>query len=176
MQLREKFLKRNTAVRGQAVNFRIDTVQLPNKKKAVREYLDHPGAVAVIALVDPTHLILVQQFRYPVGQVTWEIPAGKLNRGEKALPCVKRELEEETGCRAKRIERLLSFWPTAAFANEIIHLFVARGLTQGEANPDDDEFLRTRVWSLKDAARAVQKGRIKDSKTIIALLAFKAFG
>lgn len=165
-------IKRKTLkyVMGKAVGFQIDQVILPNKKKAMREFLDHPGAVAVLPLLPHNKIIMVQQYRYPVREKTWEIPAGKLSRGENPLSCVKRELQEETGYTAKKFKRLLSFWPTAAFANEIIHLYVAKNLTPGKPHLDEDEFVETRIWTLSQAYKAIRSGRIKDSKTIIALL------
>lgn len=175
MKHKERFVRRKTEVRGRAVGFRIDEIRLPDGKPAVREYLDHPGAVAVIALIGD-RVLMVRQYRYPVGQETWEIPAGKLDAKEKPLDCVRRELEEETGYRAGRVRKLLSFWPTAAFANEVIHVFVADRLTKGVANPDDDEFLSCRAWPLKKVYAAIERGGIRDSKTMIGLLAFRAFG
>jgi 8-oxo-dGTP pyrophosphatase MutT (NUDIX family) len=122
---------------------------------------------------DP-ELLFVRQYRYPVKQVTLELPAGKLDPGESLVVCVKRELEEETGFRASRIRKMLSFWPTPAFANEVIHLYEARDLTPGKFSPDADEFiepvrlsLSTRFGSWSD------RGRIKDSKTLIGLFAFE---
>jgi len=170
MNFAEKFLKNVTHVKGHAVGFRIDQVLLPNKKKGYRDYLDHPGAVGVLPFLSHDKILLVQQYRFPVRQLTWEIPAGKLDKGENPLLCVKRELAEETGYTAGRVQKLLSFWPTAAFANEVIHLYTASRLKRGKTNPDEDEFVRCRIWTLKEALRAIQKGKIKDSKTIIALL------
>jgi ADP-ribose pyrophosphatase len=117
---------------------------------------------------------MVRQFRYPVNTLTLEIPAGKLDRGEAPLSCVKRELEEETGMKAGRIRKLLSFWPTATFANEIIHIYIAQGLKPGRLNPDADEFLTTETWSLKKLYREIDAGRMKDAKTLIALLAYRS--
>ncbi|MCG3205318.1 MAG: Methanol dehydrogenase activator [Elusimicrobia bacterium] len=173
MNLREKYIKRIKEIQGRAVGFRIDQVQLPNGHVANREYLNHPGAVAVLPIVAPGRIIMVRQFRHPVGEITLEIPAGKLDKGEMPLTCVKRELEEETGYKAGRIKKLLSFWPTAAFANEVIHVYVADKLFKGRFNPDEDEFLSCKVYSLKTLLRSIQQGKIKDSKTIIALLAYK---
>ncbi len=175
MKLRETFLKRNISVAGDAVSFHIDTVRLPNGKKAKREYLDHPGAVAVIALAKKNQIVFVKQYRHAVGEITWEIPAGKLYRGENPLQCVKRELEEETGYTAKRFKKLISFWPTAAFANEIIHVYIAHGLKSGKPNPDQDEFLECALWPLSKAIKAIRSGKIKDGKTLIGLLAFLTF-
>ncbi len=174
MKLKETFIRRKKEVRGRAVGFRIDEVRLPNRKTAVREYLDHPGAVAVVALLGDA-VLMVKQFRYPVGVETWEIPAGKLDRKEDPLACVHRELREETGYTAGRVRKLLSFWPTAAFANEVNHIYVADKLKPGEADPDEDEFLSCQAWPLKKLYSEMKKGRIRDSKTLIALLAYRAF-
>lgn len=172
-QTKERFLKNERSFHGKAVGFKIDTVRLVNGARATREYLDHPGAVAVVAIPKPGHIIMVHQYRYPVAQMTWEIPAGKLDKGEKPEACVRRELEEETGYKAGRIRKLLAFWPTAAFANEVIHIFVADRLTRGQANPDEDEFLSCQTWPLKRLYRMIEKGQIQDSKTIIGALAYR---
>ena len=149
----EKYSKTKMMYQGNAVGFRCDEIILPNGKKAAREYLTHPGAVAVVPFLDSPRkkplaqcrIIMVEQFRYPVGKLTIEIPAGKLSPKENPLKCVERELQEETGYRAKKINRLISFWPTAAFANEIIHIYWADQLTAGPSNPDDDEFLNVHI-------------------------------
>ncbi len=173
MKLKETYVKQLKNIRGRAVGFKIDQVKLPNGKPAIREYLDHPGAVAVIPIVNKTDVVMVRQYRYPVGQVTLEIPAGKLGKNEAPLACVKRELEEETGYKAGRIQKILSFWPTAAFANEVIHIYVADRLKRGNANPDEDEFLSCETMPLKKIYREIDQGNIRDAKTLIALLAYR---
>jgi ADP-ribose pyrophosphatase len=170
--LRETFLRSKARTRGHAVDFRIDEIRLPNGKSAWREYLDHPGAVGVLPFLDPATVVLVRQYRYPVGETTLEIPAGKLDAGESPLPCVRRELAEETGYRARRIRPLLRFWPTPAFANEVLHLYVAEGLVAGPRRPDEDEFLDVVVLPLREALSLVRRSKIMDSKTVIALLAW----
>jgi len=175
IKLKEPLVKRLREIRGNKVGYRVDRIRLPNGKTAVREYLTHPGAVAVIALLGKNRIVMVRQYRHPVRRVTLEIPAGKLDKKEKPLDCVKRELKEETGFTAGRIRKLLSFWPTAAFADEIIHIYVATGLKPGKTNPDDDEFLRCEIWPVKKVFQAIKKGRIKDAKTLIALLAYQRF-
>ena len=114
---------------------------------------------------------MVRQYRYPVGKVTLELPAGKLDKGENPLACVKRELQEETGYTARTIKPLLKYWPTPAFANEVLHMYVARGLVAGKMNTDEDEFLRCVTVPFKKAVKMALNGEIMDSKTIIALLA-----
>lgn len=169
MKFTEKAYKKEKVYLGKAVDFCNDVVILPNKEKATREYLDHPGAVAVVPFLNKTDIIFVKQFRYPVNQVTYEIPAGKLDKKEPLIKCVRRELKEETGYSAKTIKKLLSFWPTPAFSNEVLHIYTASGLSEGNNCPDEDEFVETAVLSYKEALEMIKKGRIKDSKTIIAL-------
>src|SRR5579885_1966700 len=103
------------------VDFVVDTVRLPNGKKADREFMDHPGAVGVAPFLDRQTIVMVRQYRHPVGEVTLELPAGKLDAGESALACVRRELHEETGYSAKKLFHFLDYWPTPAFANEVLH-------------------------------------------------------
>ena len=171
MDLTETLVKKRPVYRGRTVGFNVDVIRLPNGKTAQREYLDHPGAVAVLPFLDPRSIVLVEQYRYPVGTSTLEIPAGKLERGEDPLACVKRELVEETGYAARRIRRLVSYWPTPAFSNELLHIYRADGLKPGRSSPDEDEFLRVHVMPLAAALKMVRTGRIRDSKTVIALLA-----
>src|SRR5262249_47599320 len=145
------------------------------QRPAMREYLDHPGAVAAIPILPSNKVVLVGQYRFPVRELTWELPAGKLGKHENPLSCVRRELQEETGYTAQRMKKLLTFWPTAAFANEVIHIYLAEGLKPGAHDPDEDEFLRCEAWPLEKAYRAIKTGRIRDSKTIIGLLAYRTW-
>ncbi|MDA8130311.1 MAG: NUDIX hydrolase [Elusimicrobia bacterium] len=156
------------------VNFRADTVTIPNGKKATREFVDHPGAVAVLPVLSDGRIVFVRQFRYPVGQVTLEIPAGKLHSAKDSpLARVKAELKEETGYTAKKIYRILSYWPTPAFSTEVLHIYFATGLAGGKPEPDEDEFLTLETIPFKKAWRMVRTGKIRDSKTVIALQAWK---
>ena len=168
-------VRRRRLYRG-SVDFCVDQVLLPNGRRAERQYLDHPGAAAVVPFVDEKNIVLVRQYRYPVGETTLEIPAGKLDRGEGPLSCVRRELAEETGYRARTIQKLIAFYPTPAFANEVIHIFAARGLSSGKPACDDDEFLSVEIVSFRRALRLVREGKIKDSKTVIGLLACAFWG
>ncbi|HMU96624.1 MAG TPA: NUDIX hydrolase, partial [Elusimicrobiota bacterium] len=142
---------------------------------ATREYLGHPGAVAVVAVSKPgpdPEILLVRQYRYPVKETTLELPAGKIDPGEKPAACVNRELEEETGVRAGRVKKILAYWPTPAFANEVIHLYVARDLKPGRFSPDEDEIIEPIRLKLSEVLRRIRAGKIKDSKTVIGLLAY----
>lgn len=173
-RLVEKRAKKNTVYVGKAIDFCVDEVILPNGGKATREYLDHPGAVAVVPVLPDGKIVLVRQYRYPVEEVTLEIPAGKFDKGSKesVRECLVRELKEETGYTAEKIEPLVDFWPTCAFANEVIKMFTAEGLTPGELDPDEDEFIEKVELPLKDVLAMIEDGRIKDSKTMIAVMAY----
>ena len=171
--MRENFHKKRVMYSG-AVNFRADTVTLPNGRKATRAFMEHPGAVAVLPVLDDGSVVFVRQFRYPVGETTLEVPAGKLNFiGDKPLARVKAELKEETGYTAKSIKPLISFWPTTAFSTEVLHIFTATGLKGGTPDPDEDEFLNIEIMHFDKAWALLEKGLIKDAKTIIALQAWK---
>jgi ADP-ribose pyrophosphatase len=169
--LLEHHLSTKRVYSGRAVDFCVDQVRLPNGKKAFREYMDHPGAVGVVPFVDADTIVLVRQYRHPVREVTLEIPAGKMDQGEGRLSCARRELQEETGYCGGVISPLLTYWPTPAFANEVLHLFTARKIKSGHSRLDDDEFLDVVTMSFHGALDLVFNGKIKDSKTIIALLA-----
>jgi len=172
-ELREKFYKKRLIFSG-TVDFRADTVLLPNGKKATRAFMAHPGAVAVLPVLPDGRIIFVRQYRYPVNETTLEIPAGKLNSAsDEPLARVKAELKEETGYTASGIKPLISFWPTTAFSNEVLHIFTATGLRGGTPDPDEDEFLRIETLPFEKAWGLVGKGAIKDAKTIIALQAWK---
>ena len=172
-KLVETRVRKNTVYKGKMVDWCCDDVRLPDGGAATREYMDHPGAVGVVPVLDNGDIVLVRQYRYPVGEVTLELPAGKLDRGEDALSCVKRELAEETGYTAKSVTPLLDYWPTPAFANELLRMFVAEGLTGGKMNPDADEFIEKVEMPLEEALALCKSGRVKDSKTLVALMAYK---
>lgn len=170
---KERFHKTLVTHQGRAVGFRIDRIRLPDGRKAQREYLTHPGAVGVLAFEPGGKILLVKQYRYPVGEFTYEIPAGKLAKGEDPVECVKRELEEEAGYKAKKVKKMVSFWPTAAFSDEVIHVFVAADLIRTHVHPDDDEFLEIVHVAPARMERMIQTGKIRDSKSIIAYYSWK---
>jgi ADP-ribose pyrophosphatase len=169
----EKLIKKNKVYGGLAVNFFCDDIQLSNSAVAKREYAEHPGGSAILPFVDKQNIVLVKQYRYPINQITYEIPAGKIDKGETPIKCARRELKEETGYKAKRLEALLSFYPTAAFSTEILYIFVAFDLKDGKENLDEGELLSKEIVSFKNAIKMIKNAKIKDSKTIIALLYFE---
>ena len=138
------------------------------------EYVPLPaagGAVGVVPFLDKKTVVMVRQYRHPVRLVTLELPAGKLDKGERPLPCVRRELVEETGYTARSIKPLINYWPTPAFANEVLHLYIAEDLKPGPMRTDDDEFLECVTLPFKKAVEMVRRGEIQDSKTVVGLLA-----
>jgi ADP-ribose pyrophosphatase len=168
----EKPLNKKLIYKGKFTELFCDEVKLPNGNLATREYIKHPGAAAVLPFIDKENIILIKQYRYAIGEVTYEIPAGKIDAGETPLECITRELQEETGYKAKKFELLLFFYPIVALSNELLHIFSAFDLKEGSLNPDEDEFVEKEIVSFKNALEMIKGGRIKDSKTIIALLYF----
>lgn len=146
-----------------------DRVKLPNGAEATREWIDHPGAAVVIALLDNGKLIFERQFRYPVRQICLEMPAGKIESGEPALDTARRELQEETGYKARRWFHLGTTHPCIGYSNERIEIFLAHGLSYVGGALDEEEFLEVVEMSLSDAVLAVRDGEITDGKTIAAL-------
>lgn len=172
-KLLEKKVNSKTIYQG-VVNFKVDTVRLINGAVSKREYMQHPGASAVLA-VENGKVLFVEQYRYPVKKVMLEIPAGKLKPRQTPLACAKAELQEETGYTAKTIKRIITFNTSAAFADENLHIFYASGLKPGKTHFDEDEFLNVKWLSLSNAVKMIKAGKITDSKTIIALLFYKVF-
>lgn len=152
--------------------FNVDklTVTLPNGSRGEQDVVRHPGAVAVVALTDDGHICLVRQFRAALGRVTVEIPAGKLDPGEDPLDCAHRELREETGFTAKKMAYLTTIATSAGFADELIHIYMATGLSLAQSDPDDDEFINVDLVDVSELVSAVLDGRIEDAKTVVGAL------
>ena len=171
MELTEKQIDSELIYDGIIVKLRRDRVLLPNGKEGVREYIRHLGAACVVPLTDDGRVVTVKQFRYPFGDVLTEIPAGKLDGpDEDPLDAARRELREETGAEADEMIYLGAFYPSCAYTDEVIHMYLARGLRFGERSLDDDEFLNVKLTPLEQAVAAVLDGTIKDGKTQTALL------
>ena len=171
MELTEKTLHRYVAFEGKIINMRQDTVELENGKTATRDVVEHPGGVCVLPLTDQNEVIMVKQFRYPYGEVIYEIPAGKLDRqGEDPLDCGKRELEEEAGMVADEFTFLGRMYPSPGYCAEIIHIYLAQGLHPSKQHLDEDEFLEVYKIPFQTVLEAVMAGEITDGKTQIAVL------
>jgi len=154
---------------GNLLHINCDTVRLPDGGQATREYVVHPGAVMVIPVLDDGRLLMERQYRYPLQQIFVEFPAGKLDAGEDPLACGKRELLEETGYSATEWEYLGVFHPLISYSTEVIHFYLAKGLTAGKTRLDDEEFLEVITMSLNELKAGVLENRITDSKTIAGL-------
>ena len=156
---------------GKVVTLNIDTVTLPNGATIDLETIRHPGAAAVVPIKDDGTVVLIRQFRHAAGGFIYEIPAGKLQPGEDPLHCASRELEEEVGYRASSFELLSSIFTAPGFADEVIHVYKATGLTKGRQQLDPDEVLDIIEMPLAEAVNKIQDGTIRDAKTIIGLQA-----
>jgi ADP-ribose pyrophosphatase len=174
--LKETFVSTTRLYEGKIINLRRDTVRLPNGKDATREVVEHPGAVAVVPVLPDGRVLMVRQFRHPVGEVLLEIPAGKLDAGENPDDCALREMEEETGYRAGSMERRASILTGPGFTNEVIHIYVAKGLIKTVLNLDEDEFLEVQAYEQNDIRRMIREGLICDAKTITAFYLLQDMG
>lgn len=170
MDLKEVCIESKAVYDGCLLHVRHDTVRLPDGNTSVREYITHPGAVAVLALLDNGNLVMERQYRYGPGREFFEIPAGKIDHGEDILLTGQRELLEETGYVASEWLHLTTTYPCIGYGDEKIEYFLARGLTRQERRLDEGEFLEVFELPLSDALDWVRQGRINDSKTIIGVL------
>ncbi len=174
MNLTEKTVKSEYIFEGRVVRLRFDEVELPNGNFANREIVEHYGGVAIAAITDDDQIFLVRQYRHPYEEVIFEIPAGKIEKGEDPFECGKRELKEEVGATAENYELLAIDYPSPGYCGEKIYIFYAHGLTLGENKLDKDEFLEVKKVPFEEAFEMVMSGEIKDSKTQIAILKLKA--
>jgi ADP-ribose pyrophosphatase len=155
---------------GRLINVRVDTVRLENGRLTKREIVEHPGAVAVVALDEEDNVLLVRQFRKSAEKELLEIPAGTLKAGEEPIACARRELQEETGYQAEYLEQIGSFYSSPGFCTERIRLFLATGLQKGPSAPESDETIETIKVPLSDIPAIISQGGICDGKTIAGLL------
>ena len=175
MDLTETTLSSEAVYDGVLLHVRKDEVRLPDGGTSGREWIEHPGAAAVVPLFADGTTVLLRQFRYPPRREFLEVPAGKFDReGEPAKDLASRELEEEAGLRAERWTHLGETYPCIGYSNEVIQLFLAEGISEGEAGADDDEFVEPVRMPLAEAVRMARAGEILDSKTCVALLLAQA--
>lgn len=176
MELTEKTLSSEKIFDGRILHVRRDTVLLPNGHQSTREVVDHPGGVCVLALDNQERVLVVSQFRYPYGEVLRELPAGKLEYGEDPAQAAIRELREETGAVAGTFQPLGELYPSPGYCGEIIRMYLARDLSFGDTDPDEDEFLGLERVPFSQLVEQVLSGEIKDAKTIAAVLKVKLLG
>ena len=165
---------------GRVVNLESDTVRFPDGSTGRLEMLRHPGAAAVVPFLDDPaapdpRLLLIRQFRHAADGVIWEVPAGRLDPGESPETCARRELEEETGMRARSLERLTTIYTTPGFTDERIHLFLAHGLDEGAHAREADEFMELHTLRWSRVGELIRGGEIQDGKTLAALMFVQCF-
>ena len=167
--LREERISGEDIYGGIFLNMKRDRVSLPDGQEAVREYLTHPGAVAILAILDDGRILLERQYRYPIAKVCMEIPAGKLDPNEDPLVCAQRELEEETGYSARRWSYIRRIHPVISYSTEFIDIYLAEGLQAGKSRLDEEEFLDVFAAPLDEILAWIEQGVITDVKTTIAI-------
>ncbi len=170
MEYIEKTVDTKNIYRGKFIGLDSLEVILPDGKKATRDIVLHPGASVVIPLNENKEIYMVRQYRKPIEKVTLELPAGKLDEGEDPKTCAERELGEETGLKAAEIRHLISVHSTPGFSNEVLHMYLATGLSEGDAHSDEDEFVSSEKYKLNELIKMIMRGEITDAKTIIGIL------
>lgn len=165
---------------GRVINVDIDAVRFPNGTVSELEMVRHPGASAVVPfLSDPMgedpQILLIKQYRHAAGDFIYEIPAGKLDDNEDPIECARRELLEETGCSAERLEHLFTFFTTPGFTDERIHAFMATGLTRGDVAHEKDEFMSVESVTLSNALELIRTGQLNDAKSALSILYVAGF-
>lgn len=165
--LQETKIEGETVYQGGFLQVQRDLVRLPNGETTLREFIRHPGAVVVIPLFEDGRVLLERQFRYPIGRTVLEFPAGKIDAGEDILACAQRELLEETGYSARNWQYVCQFHNALGYSDELLSIFLARDLTEGESQLDEGEFIETFKATVSDLLNWVREGKVTDVKTII---------
>ncbi len=165
---------------GRVLNLDLDRVRFPNGSEGTLEMVRHPGAAAVVPFLDPPgdpdpRILMIRQFRHAADGWMWEIPAGTLEPGEPVERCAERELREEAGCTARELVRLTAVYTTPGFTDEVIHLFLASGLTRVPTAHEADEFMEIHEIRWSEVGRMIRAGEIRDAKTICTLMFVQAF-
>lgn len=170
MDLEEKKLSSEQFYNGRIIKLYNDKVLLPNGKEAQREYVTHNGGCAIVPITKDNKVLMVEQYRYPYGEVVLEIPAGKLEVGEDAKSCAVRELKEEVGGVADDIVFLGNAYPSPGYTNEVLRIYLALGVSVGDTHFDEDEFLDIKSFDLAEAMDMVMNNQIVDAKSIIGIM------
>ena len=170
MDLTEKKIKEEARYSGVIMDVRVDSVLLPSGRQSKREIVEHPGGVTILPLDENGDVYCVRQYRYAFSTELLEVPAGKLEPGEEPYPAAIRELGEETGITAGRIDFLGAFLMSPGFCTEVLHIYLARELSFGASHPDEDEFLNVEKHSLCELLDMVMRGELRDAKSAIAVL------
>ena len=167
-----EILNRREVYSGKIVRLHVDTIRQESGVSAVREVVIHPGGVAAVPVLDDGRIVLIRQFRYPLGKYIWEIPAGKLDSDQTPRDTIARELEEEIGYTAGTLTEMGSFYSSPGFCDEIIHLFVAHELVPCIRRPETGEHITPDARSLDECLKMIAAGEIMDGKSVIGILRF----
>jgi len=168
-------LSSQTVYTGKVFGIRRDEVIEPSGVRTMREMITHPGSVVVLPVLPDGRVLLIQQYRYAARQYLWELVAGRMDPGETPLQAAERELKEETGYSAKRLNVFLEFFPTPGFLEEKMFLLLAEGLTPGKATPEDDEKIIARAYTHQQLEEMLRKKKLRDAKTIAGILYYLRF-
>jgi ADP-ribose pyrophosphatase len=169
MNYTEKRVSSETVFAGNVFSARRDEAVLHNGKRVTREVVEHNGGVVIAPITNDGRVLMVRQYRYPIGEEMLELPAGRLEPGEGHRKAARRELSEETGCTAKHLLYLGVMYPSPGFCEEALHLYIAFGLRRGEAHPDEDEFLTLRAMPVEKVIDMIRSNAITDAKTIVGI-------
>ena len=169
MDYNEKTIAQESIYKGKIIDVELLTVTLPDGKQATRDIVRHPGASAVVALNENGEMFMVRQFRKPLEAVSLEIPAGKLDRGEDPLDCARRELKEETGLSTESLVHVVSVHSTPGFSDEVLHIYAATYLSEGNSCADEDEFISSEKYTVQQLMDMILEGKITDAKSIIGV-------
>jgi ADP-ribose pyrophosphatase len=172
---RAKVLSSETLYKGKVFELQRDIVIEPGGVQVERDVIIHPGSVVVLPVFPDGRVLLIRQYRHSVGEFLWELVAGRKEPGESPVAAARRELLEETGYAAKRLRKLMRVVPTPGFVNEWMWIFAAEGLTQGAAQPEEDEKITPRIFSLKQTEKMIQSGTLRDAKSICGILYYARF-
>ncbi|SMO46673.1 NUDIX domain-containing protein [Fodinibius sediminis] len=169
-ELVERTISSKEVFSGRLLHVFFDEVSLPDGSRSTREWIKHPGAAAVLPVFENGDIMMVRQFRYPMGQIFLEVPAGKIDPCEEAGSTARRELKEEAGLTCEHYQYLGRFYPGIGYSDEIIHLYIAWDITSYEQQVDEDEFLLKKRLSFRKAVEMVHSGEIADGKSMVTLL------
>jgi len=168
-ELVEKRISRKEVFKGRLLHVFFDEAGLPDGSESTREWIKHPGACAVVPVFENGDVMMIRQFRYPIEQIFWEVPAGKIDAGETQDETAVRELKEESGLKADQLHYLGHFYPGVGYSDEIIHIYIALGLQELEQQTDADEFVEKERIPFSEAMEMISTGEINDGKTVICL-------
>jgi ADP-ribose pyrophosphatase len=165
-----KILSSKLVYKGAVFGVRRDVVREPNGVRATREVITHPGSVVVLPVLPDGRIVLIRQYRHATRMYLWELVAGRIEAGEGVRQAAARELREETGYRARRYRVILDFFPTPGFLEERMHVLLAEGLSEGKAEPEDDEKIEVKAYTRKQLDAMIRRGKLRDAKSIAGLL------